>query len=82
MRHNIIFFYVGWPEEIVSIPVGQITRPKPTNIANANPDPPNPADRVVPTHGWRLVKVPCGLILCASLVRFCLWFCVRTQSKK
>ena len=51
----------GWP-----------TRHNPTNIANANPNPPTPADRVVPVHSWRLVIVPCGLILCASLVRFCL----------
>ena len=48
------------------------TRPNPTNIANANPNPSTPADRVVPVHSWRLVIVPCGLILCASLVRFCL----------
>ena len=39
------------------------TRPNPTNIANANPNPPTPADRVVPVHSWRLVIVPCGLIL-------------------
>ena len=26
----------------------------PTNIANANPNPPNPADRVVPVNGWPL----------------------------
>ena len=26
------------------------TRPNPTNIANANPNPPTPADRVVPVH--------------------------------
>ena len=45
----------------------------PTNIADANnPNPPTPADRLVPVHSWRLVIVPCGLILCASLVRFCL----------
>ena len=25
----------------------------PTNIANANPEPPTPADRVVPIHGWK-----------------------------
>ena len=48
------------------------TRPNPTNIANAIPNPPTPADRVVPVHSWRFVIVPCGLILCASLVRFCL----------
>ena len=48
------------------------TRPNPTNIANANPNPPTPAGRVVPVHSWRLVIVPCGPILCASLVRFCL----------
>ena len=35
------------------------TRPNPTNIANANPNPPTPADRVVPVHSWRLVVVPC-----------------------
>ena len=35
------------------------TRPNPTNIANANPNPPTPADRVVPVHSWRLVIVPC-----------------------
>ena len=28
----------------------------PTNIANANPDPPTPADRVVPIHDWRTKK--------------------------
>ena len=28
----------------------------PTNIANANPDPPAPADRVVPILGWRTKK--------------------------
>ena len=28
----------------------------PTNIANANPDPSTPADRVVPIHGWRTKK--------------------------
>ena len=35
------------------------TRPNLTNIANANPNPPTPADRVVPVHSWRLVIVPC-----------------------
>ena len=35
------------------------TRPNPTNIANANPNPPTPADRVVPVHSWRLAIVPC-----------------------
>ena len=49
-----------------------VTRPNPTNIANANPNPPTPADRVVPVHSWRLVIELCGLISCASLVRFCL----------
>ena len=34
------------------------TQPDPTNIANANPYPPTPADRVVPIHSWRLVIVP------------------------
>ena len=48
------------------------TRPNPTNIANANPNLPTPAGRVVPVHSWRLVIVPCGLILYASRVRFCL----------
>ena len=28
----------------------------PTNIANPNPDPPTPADRVVPIHGWGTKK--------------------------
>ena len=28
----------------------------PTNIANANPDPSTPADRVVPIDGWRTKK--------------------------
>ena len=32
----------------------------PTNIANANPDPPTPADRAVPIHGWRTKKVKKG----------------------
>ena len=32
-------------------PVGQ---PDPNAIANANPDPPTPADRVVPIHDWDL----------------------------
>ena len=58
--------------ESVRCAVQNSTRPNPTNIANANPNPPTPADRVVPVHSWRLVIVPCGLILCASLVRFCL----------
>ena len=48
-------FNSGWP-----------TRPNPTNIANASPDPPTLADRVVPILGWRLVIVPYGLILCAG----------------
>ena len=39
------------------------TRPNTTNIANANPNPATPADRVVPVHSWRLVIVPWGLIL-------------------
>ena len=100
---QLIFFYLEWPEGIVSIPVGQpdptrpislmLTQtplpqltawsqfiaaalghstvwadfvcvsgsvlswptrpngqPNPTNIANANPNPPTPADRVVPVH--------------------------------
>ena len=29
----------------------------PTNIANANPKPPTPADRVVPVNGWRKLLV-------------------------
>ena len=28
----------------------------PTNTTKANPDPPTPADRVVPIHGWRTKK--------------------------
>ena len=32
----------------------------PTNIANANPDPPAPADRVVPIYGWRTKKTKKG----------------------
>ena len=36
---------------------------------------------MVPIHGWRLVIVPCGLILCASLVRFCLWCVPNLRSK-
>ena len=28
----------------------------PTNIANANPDPPTSADREVPIYGWRTKK--------------------------
>ena len=28
----------------------------PTNIANANPDPATPADRLVPIHGWKTKK--------------------------
>ena len=47
--------------------VFQFRLANPTNIANANPDPPTPADRVVPIHGWRLAIVPCGLVLCAHL---------------
>ena len=82
-RRDTIFFYLGWPEGIVSISVGQPdpTRPNPTNIPNANPDPSTPADRMVPINGWRLVEVPRGLVLCASLVRF-VWFCVSTQHYK
>ena len=39
---------------VFSIPVGQPpSLANPTNIAKANPDPPTPADRVVPIHGWR-----------------------------
>ena len=67
------FGFVSTPgAESVRCAVQNSTRPNPTNIANANPNPPTPADRVVPVHSWRLVIVPCGLILCASLVRFCL----------
>ena len=64
--------------------VFQLWLANPTNIANANPDPPTLADRVVPIHGWRLVIVPCGLVFCASLPNlrskdpFVVgWFCVR-----
>ena len=68
------FGFVSTPgAESVRCAVQNSTRPNPTNIANANPNPPTPAGRVVPVHSWRLVIVPCGLILCAaSLVRFCL----------
>ena len=41
-----------------SIPVGQSD---PNDIAN--PEPPTPAKREIPLHGWRLVIVPCGLVL-------------------
>ena len=75
MRRNTIFFYLGWPEGIVSIPVGQPDPTRPISLTLTQTP-------YVPIHGWRLVVVPCGLVLCASLVRFCLWFCVRTQSKK
>ena len=80
MRRNIIFFYLEWPEGIVSIPVGQPDPTRPISL-NANPDPLTLADRVVPIHGWPLVIVPCGLILCASLVRFCLWCVPNIRSK-
>ena len=67
------FGFVSTPgAESVRCAVQNSTRPNPTNIVNANPNPPTPADRVVPVHSWRLVIVPCWLILCASLVRFCL----------
>ena len=70
MRRNIYIFFTssGLRGSF------QFRLANPTNIANANPDPPTPADRVVPIHSWRLVIVPCGLILCVSLVR--------TQCKK
>ena len=46
----------GWP-----------TQPNPTNIANANPNPPTPADRMVPLAGaWSKYTVG--------------WFCVRLWS--
>ena len=44
-------------------PVGE---PNPNAIANANPDPPTPADHVVPIHGWHLV-----IVLCACRTRAC-----------
>ena len=67
------FGFVSTPgTESVRCTVQNSTRPNPTNIANANPNPPTPSGRVVPVHSWRLVIVPCGLILCAYLVRFCL----------
>ena len=73
-----IFFYLEWPKGIVSIPVGQ---PDPTRPISLTLTPPTPADRVVPIHGWRLVIVLCGLILCASLVRFCLWCVPNLRSR-
>ena len=81
MRRNINLFYLGRPEGILSIPVGQPDPTRPISLTLTQTSP-TPADRVVPIHGWRLVIVLCELILCASLVRFCLWFCVRAQSKK
>ena len=41
----------------------------PTNIANANPTPPTPADRVVPVNGWPLDR--------RTLWAGFAWFCVR-----
>ena len=59
-RRNIYIFYLDWPEGIVSIPVGQ-------------PDPTRPISlTLTQTPLPQLTIVPCGLILCASLVRFCL----------
>ena len=69
---SLVRFCLNAGAESVRCAVQNSTRPNPTNIANANPNPPTPAGRVVPVHSWRLVIVPCGLILCASLVRFCL----------
>ena len=54
----------------------------PTNIANANPDSQTPADRVVPNHVWRLVIVPCGLVLCASLVCVSGFVCIHNLKSK
>ena len=58
---------MGWYCHVVcvSIPLGQ---PDPNLIANANPDPPTPADREVPTYGWCLVIVPYGLV-CLRVTR-------------
>ena len=60
------------PFVCVSIPVGQ---PDPNSIANANLDPPTPADREVSIHDWRLVIVPCGLVLCACRTRAAVCVC-------
>ena len=72
------FGFVSTPgAESVRCAVQNSTRPNPTNITNANPNPPTPAGRVIPGQSWRLVIVPCGLILCASLV----WFCLNARSR-
>ena len=49
--------YVVLSLRLFSIPVSQ---PDP----DANQDPPTPADRKVPIHGWRLVIELCGLWFC------------------
>ena len=42
----------------------RLANPTLNAIANAKPNVPIPAGRVVPIHGWRLVIIPCGLVLC------------------
>ena len=50
-RHSfsVFFFDSGWPTTTCGMA-------NPTNIADANPDPPTPAERVVPLHGCRTKK--------------------------
>ena len=61
--------YIGMRRNTIFLPTRPISLffASPTNIANGNPDPPTPADRVVSVNGWplgRLIDVlPCGLVL-------------------
>ena len=52
-RRFMGFFNSGWPTTTSGMA-------DPTSVANANPDPPTPADRVVPVHDWRTKKDPKG----------------------
>ena len=45
------------------------------------PRPPTPADREVPTHGWRLLLVPYGLVLCPHRTHGACGVCVVLDSK-
>ena len=59
-----------------------IGQPDPNAIANTKPDSPTPADREVPNHGWCLVIVPCGLVLCTCRTRAgVMCVCVMLDSK-
>ena len=63
------------------LPLGQLDPTRPISLTLTTQTPPQLTAWSQFIAGVRLVIVPCGLILCASLVRFCIWCVPNLRSK-